>query len=133
LDLAELLEQGAQTSDLRHRLVGPLALRLGVLAFRLSPLPFRLGVLAFRLGFRRDQAAVGTEEPEPVALSFLHGSRRDAVPDAQEHFELLAPEPSVLVGLDGLIEPARQAKSLQLPRLRLVKEVLRRAAAPRVE
>src|SRR3954469_2383832 len=112
LRLAALGEQGAQTSDLRLR---------------------RVGALVCRLLSRRHQTAVGTEEPEPVVLSLLHGLHRDAVPEAHRRPELIAPEPAVLIGLDRLVEPARQAKSLQLPRLRLVEEVLRRAEDPGVE
>jgi len=68
------------------------------------------------------------EETDPVVPLCLH----DAMPQAGEHPELLAPEPSILVGLNRLVEPSRQAQSLQLACLGLVEKVLRRAEDPGV-
>src|SRR3954452_3449408 len=144
---ASFPEQRAQTSDRRVGalvcLLGALTLRLGALAFRLrcvsalacllSALACFLGALACRLLFRRHQAAIGAVEPEPILLSFLQDFLHDTAPDTHGRSELLAPEPPVLIGLNGLVEPARQAKPFQLARLRLVEEVLRRAEDPGVE
>src|SRR3954447_3348294 len=103
-DLAALFEQGPQAGD------------LGI--FR----PFRL----FRC---RYQGAVRAEEADPVVPLCLD----DAVPQADEDPELLAPEPPMLAGLNRLVEPARQAQSLQLACRGLVEEVLRRAEGPGIE
>src|SRR5436305_6484386 len=140
-DLAKESEfqRGPQTSDLCLRRFGALAFCLGALEFGLGALEFGLGALEFGLGalaFRlgvllgcRYQGPVGTEEPDPVGRTSVH----DTMPDAEGHPELLAPEPSVLVGRDRLVEPVRQTQPFHLPGLRVAQEVLRRAEDPGVE
>src|SRR3954468_8393069 len=106
---------------------GPQACELG-LGF-VSPPPFGFSPLALRLGLGGNQAAVRAEEPDPVVLLPFDF----AVPEADEGSELLAPEPSVLVGLDRLVEAARQAQPFELAGLVLVQEVFRRAEDTGIE
>src|SRR4051812_18991890 len=117
-----LVEQGPQARQLGFRGVRALALRLGLLALA-------LGALVLRLFSRGDQGAVAVEEADPVARPLTD----DSVPESEGDAELLAPDASVLIGRDRLVEAARQTQSFDLPRIWIVKEVLRRAEDPGVE
>src|SRR5436305_12384980 len=103
-----LCNQGAQTGELGLGLVSSPALGLG-------------------LGW--NQAAVRGEEPDPVVLLPFDF----AVPEADEGSELLAPEPSVLIGLDRLVEAAGKTQPFELAGLVLVHEVFRRAEDTGIE
>src|SRR5262249_15920767 len=99
---------------------------------RPQPNKLSLGLIsspAFRLGLGWNQAAVRMEEPDPVVLFPLDF----AVPESDGGSEFLAPDPSVLIGLDRLVEAAGQAQPFELSRLGLVHEVFRRAEDPGIK
>ena len=92
-----------QTIPLLQKSPQPLDLGLSLLGTMVRG----LGTLLLGLGKSRHQTAVWKEEPCPGGLLAFH----DTLPEPEIQSEDLAPQPSLLVGPDGLIEVAGQPEA----------------------
>src|SRR6185436_4859050 len=109
--------------------LGTLTLGVGTLTLGVGTLTLGVGTLTLGLGLRGNQNAIRGKQPRPGGLLTFQGT----LPETEVQPEDFAPQTSLGIGTERLIEVAGQPESFQLRRVQVVEEVVPRAEHPGVE